>query len=122
MAPGEAKRMDSRGDIHAVAQHGFVRKHHVAQVDSDAQLQGVVLQRGLSCKRAVHGVQSAMEARQRTVADLADHPPVEPRQYRAQEFAMILQGPQSLALVAAHDRGVARDVAEHDRGQLAGWI
>src|SRR5712692_7727840 len=32
---------------------------------------------------------------------------------------MIVQRPQSLALVAAHDRGIACDIAEHDRGKLA---
>src|SRR5712692_1799814 len=33
---------------------------------------------------------------------------------------MIVQRPKSLPLVAAHDRGIARDIAEHDRGKLAG--
>src|SRR5216683_2284206 len=33
---------------------------------------------------------------------------------------MIVQRPQSLPLVAAHDRGIPRDIAEHDRGKLAG--
>ena len=35
---------------------------------------------------------------------------------------MIVQRPKSLPLVAAHDRGIARDIAEHDRGKLAGRI
>src|SRR6266852_300366 len=33
---------------------------------------------------------------------------------------MIVERPKSLPLVAAHDRGIARDIAEHDRGKLAG--
>src|ERR1700730_14582489 len=32
---------------------------------------------------------------------------------------MIVQRPKSLPLVAAHDRGIARDITEHDRGKLA---
>src|SRR5216684_5354258 len=51
--------------------------------------------------------------------DLADQAPVEPRQYRAEQLAMIVQRPKSLPLVAAHDRGIACDIAEHDRGKLA---
>src|SRR5713226_5237728 len=35
---------------------------------------------------------------------------------------MIVQRPKSLPLVAAHDRGIARDIAENDRGKLAGRI
>ncbi|HYL57969.1 MAG TPA: hypothetical protein VEU51_03790 [Candidatus Acidoferrales bacterium] len=82
---GLGERMNPRRDVDAVAEHSVVRKHHVADVNSDSQLQvGVVLQLGLHLARAIHGVQGAVEAGERAVADFTEHPAVEARQDTAQ--------------------------------------
>jgi hypothetical protein len=60
-----------------------------------------------------------MKARKRAVADFADQSAVESRQDRAQVLPMLAHRTQTLTLIAAHDRGVADDVAEHYRRQFA---
>ena len=112
--------MNPRSDVHTVTEHGIVGEDDVADVDADAKMKiGVVPERGLDFTRAAHRVHGAMEARQGPVANLADQPPVEKRQQRAQQIAMRRQCSHCLMLVAGHDRRVAGDIAEHDRGQFA---
>jgi hypothetical protein len=63
MAPGEASAWIREATFTPSPSTVLFENTTVAQMDPDAQFQaGVVLQRGLSRARAVHGVQSAVEA------------------------------------------------------------
>ena len=119
-AAWRSQLVNARRDIHSVAEHGLVGEDHVADVNPDAQAQLRILhQRCLQLACAIDRIDRAVKARQGAVADLADQSAVEQRQHRAQMLAMLAHCTQTLALVAAHERRVADDIAEHDRRQLA---
>jgi hypothetical protein len=70
--------MDARGDIHPITKHTLVREEHVADVNPDPHSAlGVTLESRLDLAGTVQGIDRAVEARQRAVADLANHPAVE---------------------------------------------
>lgn len=120
---GRRERHDSRGDVHAVAQHRVFGEQHVADVNADMQRhQAVASGRTLERAGATDRLDRALEARQRAVAQVADQAAVEARQDGAQEIPMTVAGVQTGRLVAPHRRGVARDIAEHYRSELAGRI
>ena len=60
-----------------------------------------------------------MEARKGTVAQISQKKSVESREDGAEQLAMSAARPQALMLIARHYSGIARDIAEHDRSQLA---
>ena len=63
-------------------------------------------------------IDRAIEAAQRTVPDFSDQAPIEVRKESAKRAAMRIEGAHRSLLVAAHNRGVARDIAEHYRDEL----
>ncbi len=112
--------MNPRRDINAVTQHGVIGEHDVANMNPDPDSQfGVAGERGLNLTRAANCIESAVEARKGPVADLADQPSVEMRQDSAQQLAMGRERAHRQLFVAAHERGVTDDIAEHDRRQFA---
>jgi len=81
--------VNPRRDINAVTQHSVVGEHYVANVNPDPDPQFTVAgERGLDFTCATNRIESAVEARKGTVADLADLPSVETRQDAAQQLAM----------------------------------
>src|SRR5580704_6336910 len=117
---GRGERLDTRGDIDAVAKDGVVREQNVADVNAYADSEPRIGPGcGLEDARATDRIDRALKARKRAVAQVTQNSPVESMQNGAKQLAMIVAYLESLMLVAAHYRGVARDIAEHDRGQLA---
>ena len=98
------------------AQAGHV---DVADVDADAQLEVVATDLRLDLARTLHGRDRAVEARQGAVAHVVQHRAAVLGDLGMHDRAAALRGVHRAILVLAHQRGVARDVGEHDRDELA---
>jgi hypothetical protein len=117
---GLSQRVDPRRDVYSVADYIVVGEHYVPDVNPHPQPKlRIIHQSCLELARTIDRVGSAVEAGEGAISDLAKHPAVEFGKERAEQFAMLRQGTDRLRLVATHDQGIARDVAEHDRGELA---
>ena len=114
------ERVDARGDVDSVAHHAALGKQHVADVNADSHLRRpVAAERRLHRSRIMDCIKRAVEAGERAVTDVADHPAVETRHQRSHQVAMPGQGADCCALIAPHQGCVPGDVAEHYRRQLA---
>ncbi len=115
------ERADARGDVDAVAGDLPVLHDHVAQVDAHVQLQvGVVTSGRLDCQRAVHRVERRRERGERLVPPRLDRLAVVPLDQGSNQDAVTLAGSEPLLFALRHQRRVAHDVGEHDRGEAAG--
>ena len=69
------ERLNSRSDVHAVAEHVILALHHIAQMNADTNLdfllpkyeRVVVREHFLNCNAAVHGGQGAGKLDQKSV-------------------------------------------------------
>jgi hypothetical protein len=122
------QRLQSRGDIDAVAVEIVTVDHDVAEVDADAEHDSAVFRqvgvRGfhavLEVERAVHGVDSAAERDQHAVAGHLEDAAVMLGHQRLQHLlAPLLQRRQRAGLVLLHEAAVADHVGGENGGKTA---
>ena len=123
-AAGLGDALDPRRDIDPVAENVGTLDDHVAQVDSDPQLDAAILGHcgvavahvALDIDRAIDRADHAGEFDQHAIAGQLDDPPLMLGDTRIDHFgAMLLQRGQRPDLIAAHQAAVTNHVSSHDR-------
>ena len=117
-AAGFGERPDPGRHVHALANHFAIAAQHIAEVNTDPQLQDlIVTQARLHGERAVDGENRTREDRQRLVAWCLQQLPFELLHQRLQQAAVPVARGDRARLVALGQPGVANDVGEHDCGE-----
>jgi hypothetical protein len=127
-AAGVGKLLEPRGDVDAFAMPVRALHDHFAEVDSDPNLDALILgQSGvppshsaLDVDGALDRVDDAPEFRQQAVAHEFEDAAVVGRYLRPDEFnAVILQALEGLRFVLLHQSAVADDISGKNGGELA---
>src|SRR5579875_1703345 len=124
-APGRGLGLDACGDVDAVAEEPRLRAHDLAQVDADADAEGLrptLRERReprLDRDRRLHRVDRAVEERHEAVADEHLERPVALGDDLAEDVAHEAEAGDRLGLALAHEPAVSGHVGEQDRAQSA---
>ena len=126
-ASGFGERLESRGNVDAVAVNVLALDDDIAKVDADAQHDrgrcavrlGRQGGRSLYGERAVYGIDHAAELDNGAVADQFHDPTVMGGDGRVEDdLAMPFQGAERAGLVGAHEAGIADHVGSENRREL----
>ena len=119
---GLRESLQPRRDIDAIAHQVVALDHHVADVDSDAELHPAVVgergcQSSMLCwifKRGAHCLHGAGEFRNDAVAGAAEDPAFVRADDRGDPLATVLKRPIGSLLIGAHHAGIARAIGGED--------
>ena len=120
------QRFQPRGHVHAVAVDVLTGHDHVADVDADAQLHGVVrleTHLALNVERAPHRLDGAGEFGEHSVAGILHQAAAGASHGGIDHLApQRLQLRQGAGLVGAHHARIPDHIGRHDPGQAAGHL
>ena len=107
---------ETRSDVDSVAINVFVLVNDVADMDTDAESDGVVSERLLNRDRAINRVDHAVEFHQPAVAHAFDHVAPMGGDQRLEGFLpQSPQGRQRTRLVLLHHAGIPDDIGSKNR-------
>ena len=114
-----------RGNVHSITQHILAVAHDIALVNADAQVQmRHATYLVLNSQRAFHRGERTVEAEQQAVANFLQPLPLKSFHDRLEQTPLLLDELERHLFIAIGQGGVAHNIREHNRRQLAprlGW-